>query len=135
MGLKAVLPDGSFFQEFSLDDGARARNVLARAEGSTGRALFDAAVAGGAAALGVAAPALTPGAPADLVSLDDTHPRLVQRGGDAVLDSWIFSAGNAAVDGVWVAGRKRVEGGRHLARDAVAQRFRAAVTRMAERQP
>lgn len=28
-GLKPVLPDGSFFQEFSLDDGTRARNVLA----------------------------------------------------------------------------------------------------------
>jgi formiminoglutamate deiminase len=53
----------------------RARNMLAGAGGSTGRALFDAALRGGAAALGVNAGGLAVGAPADVVTLDPEHSR------------------------------------------------------------
>ena len=66
------------------------RNMLAEAGGSTGRALFDAAVRGGAAALGVNAGGLAVGALADVVTLDPEHPALVAKHGDAVLDAWIF---------------------------------------------
>lgn len=111
----------------------RARNVLAQAGGSTGRALFDHAVAGGARALGVDRPALATGAPADCVSLDVDHSALLGRSGDVLLDAWIFAAGNTAVDGVWAAGVKRVAGGRHVAREAVGRRFREATARMAGR--
>ncbi|HVW93626.1 MAG TPA: formimidoylglutamate deiminase [Devosia sp.] len=112
--------------EYSQRLAHRARNVLAEAEGSTGRSLFAAALAGGAQALGTGA-GLIEGGAADFVSLDlRDAPGLA---GDAVLDGWIF-AGNIAVDCVWVAGRKQVEGGRHMARDAIAPRFAATMRRL-----
>jgi formiminoglutamate deiminase len=104
----------------------RARNVLApKAGASTGRALFDGALAGGSQALGVATFGLTVGASADLVSFDAADPTLTGRSGDAVLDSWIFAA--AKVDCVWRQGTKYVESGRHRARDAVGTRYKRAV--------
>ena len=111
----------------------RSRNVLAEPSASTGRALFAAALAGGAQALGRPMPAISKGAPADLVSLDPDHPALIGRTGDAILDSWIFGASRPAVDGVWVHGEKRVTGGRHRAREAVFGQFRAAVEALAAR--
>jgi formimidoylglutamate deiminase len=119
--------------EYSQRLAHRARNVLAAAGGSTGRALFDAALGGGAVALGAPAPALSPGAPADCVALDGRHAALAGRRDDAVLDSWIFAAGNGAVRHVWVAGAARVRDSRHVDRDAIGARFRDAVARMAAR--
>jgi formimidoylglutamate deiminase len=108
----------------------RARNLLAREAGrSTGRDLFDAALLGGAQALGQTA-GLSQGAPADIVSLDANHPSLVGRSGDAILDSWIFAG--AAVDCVWRFGRKQVTGGRHCAREAVDARYRQTMHRIME---
>ncbi len=105
----------------------RERNVMARAGGSTGRALFDAAVAGGAQALGIPSAGLAVGAPADVVALDQDSPVFVARTDDALLDAWIFAGGRASVDRVWVAGRLRVEGGRHRDGPAIAARFKAAL--------
>jgi formiminoglutamate deiminase len=105
----------------------RARNVMALSGGSTGRALFDGALAGGAAALGQPAPQLATGAPADLVSLRADHPATIGRDGDEILDSWIFVGGNAVVDCVWRAGRKLVEAGRHQNRSEIAARFAGAI--------
>ena len=48
---------------------------------------------------------------------------LVGRSGDALLDGWIFAARTAPVDTVRVGGRLVVEGGRHVAGEAVARRF------------
>jgi formimidoylglutamate deiminase len=108
----------------------RARNVLApRAGRSTGRALFDGALAGGAQALGAAESGLKPGAPADLVSLQGDHPVLAGRSGDAVLDSWIF-AGTALVDCVWRRGLKLVVDGRHLRRAQTAEKYKETLTRL-----
>ena len=102
----------------------RARNVLALAEGrSTGRVLFEGALAGGARALGVAGAALEADAPADIVSLNEADPALIGRDGDDALDSWIFASRNNGIDTVWRHGVKRVEAGRHLARDAIEARF------------
>jgi formiminoglutamate deiminase len=104
----------------------RARNVLAGQTGSsTGRALFDGALAGGFQALGISHCGLRQGASADLVSLDNADPVLAGRSADALLDSWIFGAGR--VDCVWRRGTKRVEGGRHLARAAIGVRYKQAV--------
>jgi formimidoylglutamate deiminase len=104
----------------------RARNVMAgnTATASTGRALFEAALKGGAQALGVASAGLTVGAFADIVSLDAEHVALAGRCGDAVLDSWIFGAGRSLVDCVWAQGRKVVKDGRHHDRETIARRFR-----------
>lgn len=105
---------------------SRTRNVLACREGeSVGRRLFEATLSGGAQALGQAGTGLRQGGPADVVSLDANDPRLIARKEDAILDSWIFA--NAEVDCVWRAGRKVVEGGRHIARDSVVAAYAKAI--------
>ncbi|HEY0331397.1 MAG TPA: formimidoylglutamate deiminase [Rhodopseudomonas sp.] len=108
----------------------RTRNVMAHGQASTGRALFDAALQGGAQALGLASAGLQEAAPADLISLDAGHIALAGRGGDAILDGWIFAGQQTPVDCVWAAGRKLVSGGRHHDRDAVARRFKNTLERL-----
>jgi formiminoglutamate deiminase len=113
---------------------ARGRNVLAGGAGeSTGRALFEAALRGGTQALsadGDAAAGLAVGASFDVVSLAVQHPALLARREDALLDSWIFAAGRAGVDGVWRAGVQVVSGGRHRERDAIVTRYSRALRRL-----
>jgi formiminoglutamate deiminase len=103
----------------------RERNVMGDARMSTGRALFEAAVNGGGAALG-APSRLEAGAPADFVSLRADHAITERLKPDGVLDAWIFVERNL-VDGVWIAGEKLVENGRHKRREAIEKRFRGAV--------
>jgi len=117
------LPDELRQLEYSQRLAHRARNVLAVAGGSTGGALFEAALAGGARALGAGTSQLEAGASADFVSLDANSPSLAGKSGDAILDAWIFANG-AGIDCAWVRGRKLVEGGRHRKRDAIAAKFR-----------
>lgn len=105
----------------------RGRNMIATPGGSTGRALFDGAVAGGAAALG-ANTGLAAGAPADFVSLRTRHD--VALDGDRLLDALVFSGG-VFPDTAWVAGKKLVENGRHAAREATAARFAKAMRELA----
>ncbi|TIM95080.1 MAG: formimidoylglutamate deiminase [Mesorhizobium sp.] len=121
------LPDELRQLEYSQRLAHRARNVLAVAGGSTGRALFDAALDGGSVALGAGASAIAAGASADLVSLDASNPSLAGKSGDAILDAWIFANGSK-VDCVWVHGRKQVSGGRHVKREAITERFRSVMT-------
>jgi formiminoglutamate deiminase len=103
----------------------RERNVLGDARISTGRALFEAGLAGGGAAL--ASPArLEAGAPADFVSLARNHALVQPLKPDGVLDTWIFVE-RSLVESVWVAGEKLVENGRHRQHDAIETRFRAAM--------
>ena len=129
--------------EYSQRLAQRARNVLAPAQGgSSGRALFDAALRGGHAALQAqqskqAAPCgLAVGAAADMVSFDAALLERIAAAagddGDAVLDAWIYT-GVRLVDSVWVGGRRCVEGGRHLRRDAVAHDFEAALRTLGAR--
>jgi formiminoglutamate deiminase len=107
----------------------RARNLWPRVEGaSTGRALFDGALAGGAQALGQGVAGIFVGASADIVSLDANDAALAGRAGDAILDSWIFAG--AEIDCVWRRGEKLVSAGRHRARDAVAARYRTTLERV-----
>jgi formiminoglutamate deiminase len=115
--------------EYSQRLARRSRNVLAGESGhSTGRSLFDGALAGGAQALcGPAARdrvGLAPDAPLDLVSLDAAHPALIERREDEVLDSWIFAAGRDTIDCVWRAGEKVVTAGRHRDRETILARYR-----------
>jgi formiminoglutamate deiminase len=101
----------------------RRRNRLAAPGHSVGRTLFEKALAGGAQALAQNTGAIAVGRRADIVTLDAGHPALVGRSGDALLDGWIFAARTAPVDTVRVGGRLVVEGGRHVAGEAVARRF------------
>ena len=122
------LPDELRQLEYSQRLFHRARNVLAAPGGSTGRALFDGALIGCAAALS-AESGIAAGKAADFVSV---KTRLgVDLDGDALLDGWIF-ANSAEVDCVWVHGRKQVEGGRHVSREAIVQRFTATMRTLAE---
>lgn len=125
------LPDELRQAEYSQRLAHRARNVLARAGGSTGRALFDAALDGGSQALGAGPSRIAVGGPADFASLDAGHPSLAGKAGDAILDAWIFANGSK-VDCVWVHGKKQVSRGRHAKREAVAARFRQVMTALSQ---
>ena len=87
-------------------------------------------MAGGSHALTGAARGLEPGAPADIVSLNTGHPALLERGGDALIDSWIFTAGREAIDCVWRHGRQWVREGRHVHRETVAARYRKTLRKL-----
>jgi len=103
----------------------RQRNVLARDGLSTGRTLLTRALAGGAQALGAGPAALMPGAPADIVALRGDGEGAA---GDALIDRWLFAQGT--VEAVWRGGRQVVREGRHVARDAIAARYRETMRRL-----
>lgn len=110
---------------------SRSRNVLSDAEGrSTGRQLFERALSGGSHALGQERYGIREGAPADLVSLNADDPVFFGRKGDAILDSWIFAGGR--IDCVWRRGRKLVQQGKHIAREAVVASYRRAIESVLE---
>lgn len=96
-----------------------------------GRVLLDAALAGGAQASGRPIGAIAPGLRCDLVALDAAHPALIGREGDALLDAWVFAGQGNPVRDVVVGGRRVVEGGAHVAREAIARDFAAAMGRLA----
>ncbi len=104
----------------------RARNVVKRGSQSTGRAIMEYALAGGAQAL-AGTGRIEQGGSADFVSLDPRHPALYSRDHDALLDAWIFASAGNPVDCVWVAGKKVVESGRHLAAAPIRDRFRTVM--------
>ena len=111
----------------------RARNVLTRAEGaSTGRSLFEQALAGGQRALAAGPSGLALGHAANIVTLGIDYAALTNRErGDTILDRFIFAGpAGGVIDRVWVRGKSVVAGGRHLRRHAVATRFRAALRRL-----
>jgi formimidoylglutamate deiminase len=108
----------------------RARNRLVMPGGSTGRRIFEAALTGGAQAMGRSLGRIDAGARADFVVLDADHPAMVGKSGDFWLDGWIFAGGNAVVRETWVGGKRLVAEGRHAQRDAVRRRFRATVERL-----
>jgi formimidoylglutamate deiminase len=116
--------------EYAQRLGDRARNRTSVEGKSTGRTLFDAALAGGTKALAAAPGGLTPGASADIVSLQSNHVALQDRKGDRILDAWIFAAREPAVDCVWVRGTKRVSGGSHIHRDDIRKRFDKVMRRL-----
>jgi formimidoylglutamate deiminase len=103
------------------------RNVLAPEGGSTGRALYQKALDGGAAALGAEAPVLVAGAPADFVELSGNDG--FEAEGDRMLDGFVF-ARLARVNRVWTGGVLRVRDGIHMDRAAIAPRFAAVMKRL-----
>jgi formimidoylglutamate deiminase len=110
----------------------RARNVCAPAGGSTGRAMLEAILSGGAQALQRRSGRLAPGALADLVTFRADHPTLAGKADDEILDAWIFSAGNALVDCVWSRGLKVVVSGRHVFRDQIAAQYAKIMSELSE---
>jgi len=104
-----------------------ARNVMGPEEGSVGAALYLGAAAGAARALGRDAGRIEAGRLADLVAVDGAHPALCLLGEDQLLDGLCFAAGGDCVTDVWSAGRHVVRAGRHVARERVVARYRAAL--------
>ncbi len=115
--------------EYSQRLGFKSRNVLARPNGSTGRALFEGAMKGGHQALGAGDSGIAVGHQADFISLDKKQSALFEMSGDQILDAWIFS-GQRCVDCVWVAGKKMVTNGRHHLRDAATKRYKQAMKKL-----
>ncbi len=107
----------------------RGRNLLAPGEGaSTGRALLDGALAGGAQALGLPIGSLAVGLRADVACLDMDHPDMGGRDGDLALDTFVFALGRSAIGSVYSGGRRVVEKGRHVGRAAIDARYRRALS-------
>jgi formimidoylglutamate deiminase len=120
------LPDELRQLEYSQRLAGHARNVLAKPDNRTDAALFDTAATGGNAALGVSGGGITAGAAADFVALDAEHclaGRQEKRRRARRLDLRRRHARRK----VWVRGRLVVEAGCHVARDAIAKRFRKAM--------
>ena len=126
IGLSEELRMLEYSQRLSL----RGRAVMADADRSTGRALFERALAGGAQACGVAPSGIEVGAPADLLALDTDRIGFAGRSGDAILDSWIFGGDRSALASVWRRGEQVVVGGRHIARATLEARFRQAMAKV-----
>ena len=103
------------------------RNRLAGSGQASGRTLYEAALSGGAQALGQNMGALEVGRYADIVSLDAGHPLLIGKGDDDWLNAWIFSGDKSCVRDVWVGGKHVVKQGRHMHREVTLKHFTAAM--------
>ncbi|MBV8651391.1 MAG: formimidoylglutamate deiminase [Alphaproteobacteria bacterium] len=111
---------------------ARRRNLATAGQaGSTGMALWQAALAGGAAALGRPLGKIAPGHRADLVVLDDASPALYGRAGDRIVDALVFAADLRAIRDVMVGGAWVVREGRHIREDAIAAVYKTTIDRLA----
>ncbi|QXI28907.1 formimidoylglutamate deiminase [Pseudomonas vanderleydeniana] len=100
------------------------RNRLYRADQPmVGRTLFDAALEGGAQALGQAIGGLEVGKRADWLVLDGNDPYLATAEGDGILNRWLFAGGDRQVREVMVNGQWVVRGGRHAAEEDSARAF------------
>jgi formiminoglutamate deiminase len=108
----------------------RVRNAMSLPGASTGRTLYDRALAGGAQALGRAM-GIAVGARADFVTLNPDAPDLAGRDGDYALDSYIFAGDHALIDKVYAAGKLVVDKGRHHRHEALAQAYRQVIHRLA----
>lgn len=109
--------------EYSQRLALRARNVMASAATPcTATALYQAAVAGGAQALGLQG-GLRPGASASFVTLAGESPELA-------LSQSVFCARQPTVRNVWVRGRQVVEDGRHALAQTARLRFDTMVNRL-----
>ncbi|TLP61819.1 MULTISPECIES: formimidoylglutamate deiminase [Pseudomonas] len=90
------------------------RNRLHRSDQpGVGRTLYDAALAGGAQALGQPIGELAAGKRADWLVLDGQDPYLAVAEGDAILNRWLFAGSDRQVRDVMVNGQWVVRQGRH----------------------
>lgn len=90
--------------------------------------LWQAALSGGAQAAGRRVGPLAVGRRADLLVLDEGHPNLDGVSAAEVLGRFVFCGNDNLVRDVLCGGRWVVRDGRHIDQDAIARRFRQAVT-------
>ncbi|WP_020651891.1 formimidoylglutamate deiminase [Massilia niastensis] len=109
------------------------RNVaVTRERRDVGEYLWQAALRGGAQAAGRRVGALEEGRRADLLVLDGVHPNLDGVQEADVLGRFLFCGNDNLVRDVLCGGRWVVQGGRHVAQDAIAQRYRQAINELRE---
>ena len=101
----------------------RRRNVAVGASTSVGESLLS-------QVLDSAADASAQAARDDRVVLDAQAPVLAGATQDDIVDRWLFSGNRPVVREVDVAGRGVVRDGAHVARDAIAARYAAAMRRL-----
>ncbi|WP_010222311.1 amidohydrolase family protein, partial [Pseudomonas donghuensis] len=88
-----------------------------------GRTLFDAALSGGAQALGQPIGELAVGKRADWLVLDGNDPYLATASADGILNRWLFAGGDRQVRDVMVNGQWVVRQGRHAQEEDSAREF------------
>lgn len=119
--------------EYSQRLALRARNVFPRGAGaSSGETLYRGALAGGARALGRRIGGIEPGQRADFVVLSREVCDAPLDDSAAMLDYYIFVADRRLIADVYVGGALRVRQGRHIAREAIAARYRRVLQRLRE---
>ena len=111
----------------------KGRAMMATHEHSTGRVLYEHALAGGAQAAGRASGALKPGLWADLIALDKNSVNTLSKTGDTLLDSYIFAGDDRLVTDVWSAGRHLVQSGQHIRRDNIEINYKRTLKSLMER--
>jgi formimidoylglutamate deiminase len=111
----------------------RGRAMFATEALSTGRVMYQAAAMGGAQAAGRASGRIAVGALADLVALDMSDVALAGHQGDMLLDAFVFAGHDRLVTDLWSAGRHIVKDGRHIARPAIAARYRQVIAGLRRR--
>jgi formimidoylglutamate deiminase len=109
------------------------RNVAATpARRDVGLNLWQDALSGGAQASGRPVGALAAGRRADLLVLDSAHPNLEGALDADVLGRLVFCGNDNLVRDVLAGGRWVVQGGRHMAQEAIARRYREAINQLRE---
>ena len=100
--------------EYSQRLALRQRNVMASSsnKSSTAAALFNAALAGGAAACGLPTGGLAAGNRADFVVVDTASPAMLGVPDGHVLDAMVFSSPDARLSDVFVAGKPALQAAR-----------------------
>ena len=115
----AVLGQAQTTRLVSYDEAVRcagltqAASELEGGESRYGRTLYDAALDGGAQALGQAIGALEVGKRADWLVLDGNDPYLATATEDGILNRWLFAGGDRQVRDVLVNGKWVVRDGHH----------------------
>ena len=100
------------------------RNRLYRSDQPmVGRTLFDAALDGGAQALGQPIGRLEVGKRADWLVLDGNDPYLATASEDGILNRWLFAGGDRQVRDVLVNGKWVVRDGRHTDEEESSRAF------------
>ncbi|MFT5506618.1 MAG: formimidoylglutamate deiminase [Gammaproteobacteria bacterium] len=98
---------------------------------NTGRNLLDQALLGAESACGRQIGKLGVGYRADMLVLDDQHPRLYGRHEDDLIDSWIFSGNENLVNRVYVGGRLVIKDGQHPQEQEISEQYRQTLDALA----
>ncbi|MDT7521501.1 formimidoylglutamate deiminase [Rhodoferax sp. TBRC 17198] len=105
------------------------RNVAALPghQPSTAARLLNQAISSGAAAAGFKQWGLQPGARADMVVLNMKTPGLLGIPHTHTLDALVFACNHAAIDEVYVAGKRQVSRGVHHEQSVIAENFKSTM--------